>query len=72
MKAKTLIDRLVRLGWCGRGIADALGRDVCTVSRWRRGHREPHPHAVLELEALLTQPPRGPRNHGPRGRKEPP
>lgn len=55
MKANELVAWRKRWGLTQRQLAQALGVDVMTVSRWERGVRSIPPHLPLALEALESR-----------------
>lgn len=44
------------LGLSQATLADRLGVDVMTISRWERGEREPAPYLRLALQHLACKP----------------
>lgn len=43
-----------RYGWTQRDLADRLGTDAVTVSRWERGKSRPRPSAQSQLDRLAS------------------
>lgn len=44
----------VRHGWTQKELAEILGTDPVTVSRWERGKSQPRPSAATRLEKLAS------------------
>lgn len=51
-----------KLGLSQRELAEALGVDVGTISRWERGARTPPKYVALALEALERIVKKSPQN----------
>jgi len=55
MNAKSIRRSRVRLGLTQRQVADRVGVDPVTISRWERGVSAPHSPAIIRaLESFLS------------------
>ncbi|MEX2458535.1 MAG: helix-turn-helix transcriptional regulator [Actinomycetota bacterium] len=54
MRALTVRALRRRRGWTQADLADRLGTDPVTVSRWERGVSRPRPSAQVRLQELAT------------------
>jgi transcriptional regulator with XRE-family HTH domain len=48
-------------GWTQRDLADEIGTDAVTISRWERGVTHPRPAVTRRLSELIVQ--AGPQGH---------
>lgn len=55
MTAKGIREIRDLLGWSQRKLADHIGVDVMTVSRWERGNNEPKGASLKALERLAKR-----------------
>jgi transcriptional regulator with XRE-family HTH domain len=54
MEARAIRSLRRRRGWTQAELAERLGSDPVTVSRWERGVSSPRPSALLRLRELTT------------------
>jgi DNA-binding transcriptional regulator YiaG len=55
MTAKEIIELRSQLGWSQKKLADHIGIEVMTVSRWERGLHQPKGASIRALERLVKQ-----------------
>ena len=55
IKAEDVKPLREKLGWTQQQLADYLGIDVMTVSRWERGIKQPSSLACRQLRRLVSK-----------------